>query len=261
SDYQFLVTGGYRPESNHLIKYVVSLRAYKEKNFFGDNHACGGAIISKRAVLTAAHCLFNDLRKLKASEILVVAGTPKRLVKTDSTQSMKVKRIRAHPKYKPLRSHKYDLGIVIMEKDLSIGNTVGTIPIAKEKPEAGLNCTVVGWGTILQFGPLPDEALNADMQIHSERYCKTLEGFKDGMICASNPKNYEVDSCQGDSGGPLICDEKVYGIVSFGRGCGEPHNAGVYTDVYHYRDWIDKNSCPVAISLSLVQLLLIMPLH
>lgn len=99
------------------------------------------------------------------------------------------------------------------------------------------------------------------MQIKPKSYCKTLEGFKDeGMICASNPKNYEVDSCQGDSGGPLICDEKVYGIVSFGRGCGEPNNAGIYTDVYHFREWIDKNSCPVAMSLSLVQLLLIIPL-
>ncbi|KAH8274283.1 hypothetical protein KR026_003209, partial [Drosophila bipectinata] len=262
SDYEFLVTGGYRPEHNNLIKYVVSVRAFKQKHHFGDNHACGGTIITKSAVLTAAHCLYNAHKKLKAKHLSVVAGTPKRLVRVETTQSINVKRFKVHPKYKQQRSHKNDLAVLILEKDLSIGESAATITVPQSKPQAGQNCTVVGWGTVLQFGPLPDEALNANMQILPLSYCKTLEGFKEeGMICASNPKNFEVDSCQGDSGGPLICGERIYGIVSFGRGCGEPNNAGVYTDVYYFRDWIAKNSCAQDVmQLPLVVLLLIIPL-
>ena len=48
---------------------------------------------------------------------------------------------------------------------------------------------------------------------------------------------------QGDSGGPLVCpdangERKLVGLVSFGyTGCTD---AGVYTKVSHYEDWIQE---------------------
>ncbi|EDW43857.1 GM18958 [Drosophila sechellia] len=46
-------------------------------------------------------------------------------------------------------------------------------------------------------------------------------------------------------------------IVSFGMSCGEPDSAGIYTDVYHFRDWITENSCPLG-TQSVWTLLLLM---
>nr|XP_017106240.2 kallikrein-7-like [Drosophila bipectinata] len=172
---------------------------------------------------------------------------------------MKVKSLKVHPRYSRVGAPTNDLALLILEKEISMGNFTDTIPITNHTPEAGLNCTVVGWGTVLPEGPLPDEVVYGDVQIQPRSFCKKLQGFRsDVMICACSPLNYEVDSCQGDSGGPIICNEKVYGIVSFGDGCGEPNNAGIYTNVYRFRKWIERNSRSENVKqLSLVLLLLI----
>ncbi|XP_062140509.1 serine protease 1 [Drosophila sulfurigaster albostrigata] len=241
-DFRFLVTGGYRPEKNLLVKYVVSIRSHKERKYFGDNHFCGGAIISTRSILTAAHCLFINGAKLRPSRVKIVAGTPRRLVKTGNTQELNVDKVRPHPKYSP-STLANDIGILRLKESIRLDDTFATIiPIVDRDPTAGLLCTVVGWGTVIQYGPTPDEAVNGDVTINTNAWCSKIAGFKKGMVCASNANDFEVDSCQGDSGGPLMCDGKVVGIVSFGTGCGEPDSAGVYTDVYRYREWIARNT-------------------
>ncbi|KMZ07709.1 anionic trypsin-2 [Drosophila simulans] len=246
SDFQFLVTGGYRPDTNDLVKYTVSLRMGKPKKFFGDNHFCAGTIFSERAILTAAHCMFSNRRKLKAKKLMVVAGTPRRLLKSSTTQIIEAEELLPHPKYKKGKSQKYDIGLILLEGDLSLGDAVAKIPLYNKAPVAGAQCSIVGWGTVIQFGPLPDEAINGDMQILPDTFCEKLLGWSNaGMLCANDKHDSDVDSCQGDSGGPLICDNMVTGIVSFGMGCGEPDSAGIYTDVYHFRDWITENSCPL----------------
>lgn len=43
---------------------------------------------------------------------------------------------------------------------------------------------------------------------------------------------------QGDSGGGMICNGVLTGVVSSGIGCALPLLPGLYTNVFHYRDWI-----------------------
>ena len=81
------------------------------------------------------------------------------------------------------------------------------------------------------------QCINAfDYVITSNQFCG---GYEQGG----------VDTCTGDSGGPLLCaaehekDDRrwyVYGITSFGEGCGERGKYGVYTKVSKYFDWISK---------------------
>lgn len=52
------------------------------------------------------------------------------------------------------------------------------------------------------------------------------------------------DACTGDSGGPLLCQTGenspwiVYGVTSWGYGCGRAGKPGVYTKVNMYNKWI-----------------------
>ncbi|KAG9353046.1 hypothetical protein JZ751_017622 [Albula glossodonta] len=50
----------------------------------------------------------------------------------------------------------------------------------------------------------------------------------------------KLGTLRGDSGGPLVCEGRVYGVVSWGNGCGDARFPGVYTAVSVFRRWIDR---------------------
>lgn len=61
-------------------------------------------------------------------------------------------------------------------------------------------------------------------------------------MCGFHLLTYVFVFLQGDSGGPLACAKDdvsfLYGIISWGEGCGRNGKPGVYTKVVNYIDWI-----------------------
>eukprot|EP00957_Ditylum_brightwellii_P069150 5251250-Ditylum_brightwellii.AAC.1 len=121
------------------------------------------------------------------------------------------------------------------------------IAAANYEPLQGENLTVIGMGvTDAGSYSVANNLLKAEVKYHKKEDCKKRYTVfrEDSMLCAGGGK---TDACQGDSGGPLLYSDGgefvQIGIVSWGRGCGEEGNPGVYADVTEQREWIDKTIC------------------
>uniref|UniRef100_A0A0E9XN91 trypsin n=1 Tax=Anguilla anguilla TaxID=7936 RepID=A0A0E9XN91_ANGAN len=123
---------------------------------------------------------------------------------------------------------------------------VKTACLATEKFPDGMKCTIAGWGATptLRYS---SQLLDAQVLLISQQRCSANSAYggrlDDSMFCAGYMKG-GTDSCQGDSGGPLVCQKNeihfLYGVVSWGDGCGREEKPGVYARVTKFNDWINS---------------------
>ncbi|XP_058808166.1 trypsin-1-like [Phymastichus coffea] len=202
---------------------------------------CGGSIISKRHVLTAAHCLVYP-----AEWVHVRAGTANRSL---GGSVHRVVRWFEHEQYEVDERGVPSNDIAVFEVcgPFSIDGSRKPIALfsANETSSVGSPATITGWGSLLsEFGRV-SQALRAatipliDVNVCREAY-KTFGGLPEGQICAAYYGESSRDACQGDSGGPLVIGGRQAGIVSWGNGCAKQGYPGVYTEVARYRDWIES---------------------
>ncbi|VEN34355.1 unnamed protein product, partial [Callosobruchus maculatus] len=104
--------------------------------------------------------------------------------------------------------------------------------------EGGTIAKATGWGALGERKPMPDQLQEVDLPIITRESCLAYEWLPENVICAGY-KEGSKDTCWADSGGPLVVNDTVVGIVSFGAECGLPKHPGVYTNVAHFRSFID----------------------
>ena len=112
----------------------------------------------------------------------------------------------------------------------------------------GTSCYAVGWGKSKSTHVYGSDVLReASLPLVGAAACRDSVEFDltANQMCAGF-RNGSVDACAGDSGGPLMCQiEKngvtrwyVYGVTSFGVGCGHKGQYGIYTKVVNFSNWI-----------------------
>lgn len=213
-----------------------------------DHHICGGSLIARDIVLSAAHCEMGSWY-----EILIGRHN----LFEESGEKIDMKMEIPHPDYNDYTGDK-DFMLVILDRPTTENVELVNLNSNENVPNSGKEVTVMGWGntsTGEDYDP-SNLLLEVDVNTISNQECDaSSDGYDsyngqitNNMLCAKAPNK---DSCQGDSGGPLIIpgndqnggDDIQVGVVSWGYGCADANFPGVYARVSSEYEWIREEVC------------------
>lgn len=221
------IVGGYQQTAE---SWQVSLHS----RMINGRHFCGGVLVDKEFIITAAHCLIE----LNDEYTAWIGGTD---IKQESQfDQVLIDDILINPDYDQSISEN-DIAIAHLARPSS--RMTAEMNTDRSNERTGKELYVGGWGVVEPDSTtMSDHFRQVKIPIASQYTCKSTMGFPAGdssTVCAGYAEG-KLDSCIGDSGGPLYTGNTVVGLVSFGEDCALPNKYGVYTRVSHYVNWINK---------------------
>ncbi|GMR35922.1 hypothetical protein PMAYCL1PPCAC_06117, partial [Pristionchus mayeri] len=223
--------GGVETEP-HAWPWTVQL-VYKDK------HRCGGALIDRSFIVTAAHCFAKS--RLPESYTIYTGGHT-----SMSGQAHQIQNISIHPFYNALWPSSFDVAVVKITPEVTLGERVQPICLPLLPPPDNKMCVVAGWGLTNENGTKSTILREVHVPIVPLHVCNNIYHYAGRihtptMVCAGYSQG-RIDSCTGDSGGPLMCERagkwELQGVVSWGVGCGRAGHPGVYARILPSLGWI-----------------------
>ncbi|XP_058453555.1 CLIP domain-containing serine protease B8-like [Malaya genurostris] len=269
----FRIRGGVIAEIDEFPWTAMILRQNRDSG--GLYYHCGGALISRNFVLTAAHCISPDVEGKKQDPLKFVRLREYNIYQdpdcmldsgfldcSDEKLDYKPRKLLLHPSFNlDSATHNHDLGLIEIDPVPPYSDFLRPICLPELDLDNGARpggvFNVAGWGQTdffdkgfgsISFSPIK---LKVVLPFVAPDLCKDVyEGMNvplhDSQLCAGGRK--AKDSCAGDSGSPLMHYDRetavwvLTGVASFGvRDCGRAGVPGVYTNVREHLSWIKQN--------------------
>ncbi|KAJ9053005.1 hypothetical protein DSO57_1028505 [Entomophthora muscae] len=221
------IVGGQHDDIKNF-RYLVHIQRQQK--------VCGGGLIAKHAVLTAAHCVSSpdpkryDIRAGQTTEAEINSSYNTRLI---------AKSVHRNPGYHEDGDYiGADIAVILVDPrhDMQVFLKLDISGLAKE----GTPVSLVGWGTQSRNGAQSPTLNSLNLHIAPPKQClKSLFFDAATHLCADSGKEGK-SGCNGDSGGPLVTSSGIaVGVVSYGdTNCYKRGSA--FTRIAVYSQWIDS---------------------
>lgn len=217
-------------------------RPYQVALIMNGRQGCGGTLISKDWVLTAAHCLDN------ASTASLKVRVGAHSISRNDGQTISVSQIINHEYWRGANGIRsgYDIGLLRLASPASSEYIPAKLPtqqIEQAYANVGDYVTVSGWGLTYNQGSPSDVLREVKLPVISNSSCSSQLNYNmpSSVICGGGTGG--VSACNGDSGGPYAVkvgnDFYSIGTVSWGIACS---GATAFTRTTSYLDWIKQKT-------------------
>lgn len=211
--------------------FMVSLGLFSPSSY---RHRCGGTIVRRKYVITAAHCVYTfgqfydsaSFFQANNQVLSVIAGTEviSGLNFLDLFRNQNiylVRKVNIHPEFEGSISPN-DIAVLSIFRIFNFSPSVFSVGIPTTQNPSVINgqpVTTIGWG-VNEFGVISSQLMSSTLTVLNgtprQRLCG---GYENDFYCVKDTSQNNSNVCFGDSGGPMLRFEQnkwaYYGVTSF----------------------------------------------